>query len=74
VQNFTVLGGASLNNANGLNTYENHLYLKSNGQVESELLQKGISDFPIKVGILPLAVVNENPLQENMEDPRVRTD
>jgi hypothetical protein len=37
-------------------------------------LQKGISDLPPKVGILPLAVVNEHPLQESLEDPRVRTD
>ena len=74
MQNFTILGGASLNNANGLHTYENPAYLKSNGQAESELLQKGISDFPIKVGILPLAVVNEHPLQESVEDPRRRTD
>lgn len=38
------------------------------------MLQKGISDLPPKVGILPLAVVNEHPLQENSEDPRVHTD
>ncbi len=37
-------------------------------------MQKGISDFTPKVGILPLPVVNEIPFQESLEDPRLQPD